>query len=134
MLLATLATAWQVTLSRCTSASLRGPQPSTLQPRVRTGARRCAQGATGAYGYARVLTGTQQVPHSRRFRTPAAQTGWRDAQLVIKRCTLSARANESCREAGRMLFATLATAWQVTLSRCTSASQCERAAAAGSCL
>jgi hypothetical protein len=64
MLLATLATAWQVKRRERAAVLLRVPQPSQLQPRVHVGASRCAQGATGAYGCARVLTGAQQVPHS----------------------------------------------------------------------
>ncbi len=53
-----------------------------------------------------------QVPHSRRFSAASAlRTSWRSAQqLIIKRCTRSARFAESCREAGGTLIAMPATA------------------------
>jgi hypothetical protein len=67
-LLARPATAWQAKRrGRRAAAALRVPQPSQLQPRVRISASRCAQGAAGAHGCARVLTGAQQVPHSGCF-------------------------------------------------------------------
>jgi hypothetical protein len=68
-LLPTPATAWQVKCRGRAAAAVHVQQPSQLQPRVRVGACRCAQGATCADSCAHVLTGAQQVPHSRRLCT-----------------------------------------------------------------
>ncbi len=121
-LLATLATAWQVKRRDGGAASLRVPQTSQLQPRMRISASRCAQGATGAHTCAHVLTGAQQVLQSRNrccipgdcARLHCERRSCRSAQLFITRAACAARVAEPCREAGRTLLATQATAWQVT--------------------
>jgi hypothetical protein len=70
---------------RCV-ASLRAPQPSQLQPRLRIAAIGCAQGATGAYTCPRVLTGAQQAPPCRPFLS----------QLALRPSSLHAAGYNAC--------------------------------------